>query len=106
MHIKLSYLYRDAGNYKNYYEIVFSNPHNISIEEVTTSIENHLIGGLWFVASDWQVPDLHFKDEPWDNDLDHEWHEFDNIVETLELPTTTESIDHLLKRSKEQACVN
>jgi len=80
MNIKFSYLYRDAGNYKNYGEVVFANPDNVSIEEIETVIKSKLIEGQWFVAKEWGVPDLHF--EKWDEELDHGWHEFENVTYT------------------------
>ena len=46
----------------------------------------------WFIPKDWNLPDLHFKKYSWDNDLDHEWHEFDCVEETTEAKTTNTSI--------------
>ena len=43
--IKFSYLYRDAGNYKNYGEVIFANPDEMPIEEVEILIKSKLIYG-------------------------------------------------------------
>lgn len=50
MNIKLSYLYRDASNYKQFNEIVFPNPNQISLEDILTIIKCKLIEGTWFIA--------------------------------------------------------
>ncbi len=96
MNIKFSYLYRDAGNYKNYNNIIFSNPNNISVEQLENSIRNSLIEGLWFDAINWRIPDLYFKEYEWNNELDHCWHEFGQLKETTEKPTTETTIDMFL----------
>jgi len=85
MNINLSYLYRDASNYKQYHQIVFANPDNIPLEKIQTIINSKLIDGNWFVAKDWSLPDMHFKEFFWANEVDHDWYELDFIEETVEL---------------------
>ena len=85
MNIRLEYQYRDAGNYKNWGEIVFSNPRNLVPEVVTEMAEEVLIEREFFVASGARVPDLHFSD--WDPDLDHDWHEFVAFRSTGDAPS-------------------
>lgn len=97
MNIKFSYLYRDAGNYKNYNNIIFSNPINISVEQLENCIRNSLIEGLWFDAINWRLPDLHFEEYEWNTELDHNWHEFHLLKETTEDPTTETTIESFLK---------
>jgi len=70
MNVRFEYLYRDAGNFKNWGEIIFSNPHNLNADFVSTIAEKVLIDGTYFVTSKAGAPDLH------DENLDHEWHEF------------------------------
>lgn len=82
INIKFSYLYRDAGNYKNYGEVVLANPDDLSLGEIETLIRSKLIDGLWFCADQFGLPDLHFGD--WDNGLDHAWHEFEAVSYTNE----------------------
>lgn len=87
MNIKFSYLYRDGANYKNFNEVVFLNPDGIGLEEIKSIIKKRLVDGCWFIVKDWNLPDLHFKEYPWDNSIDHEWHEFESVEETEAAPT-------------------
>ena len=97
MNIKLSYLYRDGSNYKQYHQIVFDNPSQRTLEEIQTIIRNNLIDECWFIAKDWQVPDMHFKKYSWDTKVDHEWHEFDCVEETADGKTVELSIEAFIK---------
>jgi hypothetical protein len=96
MNIKLIYLYRDGANYKNYNEVVFVNPNKKSKEEIETVIKNHLIDDTWFVALNWNLPDMHFKEFGYDPQIDHDWHEFESIEETVEVVTVETSIEDFL----------
>ena len=80
--IKFSYLYRDAGNYKNYGHVIFANPNNLSLEQVMDLIKPKLIDGTWFYAKELGLPDLHF--DRWDEELDHGFHEFEGVEFTDE----------------------
>lgn len=40
----------------------------------------HLIDGHWFVAEDVGLPVL--RPDEWDDELDHDWHEFHSFAET------------------------
>jgi len=82
--IKLEYLYRDGGNYKNWGEVIFLNSGNRSLSEVENFIEGFLIDSEFFYAEDWGVPDLHFEDFPWDDEIDHDWHQYQKISPTEE----------------------
>jgi hypothetical protein len=82
--IKFSYRYRDAGNYKNHSWIVFANLNNIELAELETLIQSKLIDGTFLYVDEWLLPDLHFS--PWNNQLDHTWHEFESIEYTHETP--------------------
>lgn len=73
MNVRFEYLYRDAGNFKNWGEVVFSNPRNINADLVAEMAEKILIDHAYFVASKAGVPDLHFVEH--DEELDHDWHE-------------------------------
>ena len=94
MNIKFSYLYRDYSNYKKFNEIVFSNPANKPLEEIRKIIKECLIEDEWFYVSEWQVPDLHFRN--WDNEDDHFLHEFESIEVTDEESEKNNTIDDLL----------
>lgn len=84
--IKFNYLYRDGGNYKTYGSVVFANPENYSLGELEAVIRARLIDGLWFYAHEWGVSDLH--SQPWDNELDHYFHEFESLEFTRDAPNS------------------
>ena len=94
MNIRFSYLYRDFSDYKKFNEIVFQNPTNKALQEVSKFIKDHLIEGQWFYASEWKVPDLHFDN--WDIEDDHFLHEFHSVEETYEQPTNNNTIEYFL----------
>ena len=99
MNIKFSYLYRDAGNYKNYGEVVFHNPNDLSFKEIEGLIRSKLIEGQWFVVKDWNLPDLHF--DRYDEDLDHGWHEFEGISYTNDPVNSDISLEYFIKLIQE-----
>lgn len=74
MNVRFEYLYRDAGNYKRWGEVIFSNAKNIE-----QSTLDKLAGAalpfdeMYFLPDRVGIPSLHFTD--WINDLDHCWHE-------------------------------
>lgn len=68
--IKFIYLYRDAGNYKNWGEVVFYNKNKLPKELIKQMISENLIQRMFFVASDLKVRDLQFPKI--DNDIDHD----------------------------------
>lgn len=80
MNIRFEYLYRDAGNFKKWYDIVFSNIDNITSEAATKEICKYLDEGLYFKVEDIEVNDLHFDE--FNPLLDHDWHEFHSCTET------------------------
>ncbi len=96
MNIKFSYLYRDGSNYKQYNEVIFSNPNAINVLYIYQAIKQHLISGQWFVAKDWALPDMHFKEYFPDVEIDHDWHEFEEVEETQSNPTQDGTIDDFL----------
>lgn len=91
--IKFNYLYRDAANYKNFGCVIFSNPTNIPIERLRTSINTYLIDGEFFNHESIKIPSLFFYPK---NSDDHSWHEFENIEETGDAPTDTRTIGEFL----------
>jgi hypothetical protein len=103
VNIRFEYLYRDAGNFKKWGEIVFSNPHNIAIELVESMAKKVLIDKSYFVANKAKVPDLHFAE--YNEQLDHGWHEMHTFKSTNEAPndqpdrTIDEFIDSLREAS-------
>ena len=84
MNIKFGYLYRDAGNYKSWGEVIFANPSELSPKRIESLVRKRLFDSEYFVAKDVNVPSLFFA--IFDPELDHSWHEFFHIEETEELP--------------------
>jgi hypothetical protein len=80
--IQFNYLYRDGGNYKKYNSVIFTNPTNISLTELSNLIQSKLIDETWFYAEQWNLPDL--RPETFAPDTDPTWHEFESIVYTDE----------------------
>lgn len=102
MNIKLSYLYRDGANYKNYKEVVFSNPDLISFDEINERIKKCLIDSNWFIADKWGLPNLFFEEYIWNNEIDHVWHEFEYLRECNHNITETISIKEFLIKIESQ----
>lgn len=79
MNILLTYLYRDAGNYKHWGEVVFANVGGTDPAALEAEARRYLIDRHWFVAEDVGVPDL--RPAEWDDELDHGWHELHSLTE-------------------------
>jgi len=94
--IKLEYRYHDYANYKNNGEAIFSNPENLSLEAIDSALRERLLDDLWFYASRWALPDLHF--EKYDDEIDHPFHEFIAVELTNEAPTEKDSIADFVKK--------
>ena len=87
--IKFNYLYRDAGNYKEFGEVIYSNPYSETLDKIGRLIHENLIEDEFFIPESWNIPNLCFGD--FSLDLDHDYHEFESIEFTNE--DETESID-------------
>jgi hypothetical protein len=96
MNLKFTYLYRDGANYKQYNDIVFTNPFQRSVTEIDTIIKSNLIDGLWFVADDWGLSNKFFEEYTWNNEVDYNWLEYGGINETPANATTCCSIENFL----------
>lgn len=96
MNILFCYKYRDGTNYKQYNEIVFSNPKKRRVNEIELTIREKLIDGQWFVADLWKIPNQFFKNYAWDEEIDHSWHEFDEIAGTDKEVTEKNTIEDLI----------
>ena len=92
--IKFKYLYRDAGNYKNFGYAVFSNPESISVDEIKDKLEKAFKHEMLFIADQVDLQELFFEDFPSDDDIS--FHEFDG------LEVTDEARNDLSKRTIKQ----
>jgi hypothetical protein len=82
MNIAIEYLYRDAGNYKQWNRVIFANPTDLKANDVEVRIRSRLINGMYFVASDVRLEELFVH--KFDPVLDHGWHEIDSVSVTEE----------------------
>ena len=98
MNVKFNYLYRDGANYKNFNSVIFKNSKNLQIGDIDARVRSMLIDGIWFFAGNWKIPDMHFKEYSWESTIDHEWHEYESVEETLENPTEENDIYEFVNR--------
>ncbi len=98
INIKFSYLYRDGSNYKQFNEVVFSNPNEIPLEKIDFFIRANLISGFWLIPKDWNLPDLHYNIYAWDDEIDHGWHEFEFVQVTMEMANQGRFIEEFLRQ--------
>ncbi len=79
--IRFAYLYRDAGNYKQYGGIILSNRDSLAVDAIEGRIRACLQDGGFFIARQVKVAE-HFFDVMTADD--HPWHEFVLVEETAD----------------------
>jgi|ERR1700732_1394536 hypothetical protein len=84
--VKFSYLYRDAGNYKKWADVVFSNPEALGIELINKSLKHAFMQDGLFIAHQIRLPEIFpfTRDEATSDD--HCFHEFDAVEPTAASP--------------------
>lgn len=92
--IELEYLYRDAGNYKLFKSVVFSNPEGITLATFEENIRARLIDGEFFDPTRWGLPKPKF--DSFINDLDHDFCEYLQVNETHIGPTISGTANSFL----------
>ena len=94
MNIKMTYLYRDGGNYKTWYDVVLPNRTGKTAEQLTEELKKHLISGEYF---DQALAPLPIEPEhDFDEELDHTWLEFHSLKGTSEPMTVKEDIEDFI----------
>jgi hypothetical protein len=85
--IKFVYLYRDGGNYKNWSEVVFSNPTEITPGAASLELRRAFMTDGLFIAHQVRIPEvlLYSNGDPTPDD--HCFHEFDSVESTPDAPT-------------------
>ena len=100
--IKLNFLYRDAGNYKNFHEVIASNNNGHSIEEITKAF-NSL--GENFVPTYYGLPSMAGLENEFlpldDSSDDHPYVEFIDVEEYCGPQVPEVDISKILKAIKE-----
>lgn len=80
--IKFTYLYRDGSNYKNWAEVVFSNPKRLHSDQISRRISSSfLVDGL-FIAHQVRIREIFLAAEYGLTIDDHCYHEFDSVEST------------------------
>lgn len=87
MNTKISYMYRDASNYKQCEEVIFEGEITEAEKEV---ILNNRDEGLYFIPSQVGLDDLQSRMTGYPNSDDHVWHELnENDIEIVSDNHTT-----------------
>ena len=88
--IRFTYIYRDASNYKQHGEAIFSNEKQLPVDEIEKMVRACLSDGEYFIARQ-----IHLEERFFDAlyDDDHPWHEFVR-VETTDDPTFDPEYEH------------
>jgi len=97
--ILLNYLYRDSGNYKKFGNKRYSNPEQLTIEEITQRLIQNLIDQSYFYPE--QVGIKKFKFHRHIDDSS--WYEFEyvEIINDIEPPKKElESVNDLILKLK------
>ena len=81
VNVEFQYLYRDAGNFKNFGSVIFANRGGIDVASVEEAIRSAIFENQ-FDAASLKVPELFFKEFPYDPELDHPLHEFACLIAT------------------------
>ncbi len=88
--ICFAYMYRDASNYKQHGEAIFSNEKQLPLEKIEKQIRACLNDGEYFIARQIHIEERFF-DALYDDD--HPWHEFVR-VEITATPTFDPEPEH------------
>lgn len=100
INIKLNYRYRDAGNYKQFGSVIFSNLKRLSKEKATKLIQEKLISDEFFVPKNWNLTPLHLQ--PHDPELYHAYHEFESWEETFEKANDSRDVREFLEEIEKE----
>jgi hypothetical protein len=88
--IRFAYMYRDASNYKQHGEAIFSNEKQLPVDEIEKKVRAYLNDGEYFIARQIYLEERFF-DALYDDD--HPWHEFVR-VEATDNPTFDPEAEH------------
>lgn len=96
MNLRMTYLYRDAGNNKYWQDVVFPNKQNLTVDQLTSEIKKYLHSGEFFDASLAPLP-IEMNDG-YDSELDHSWLEFHSFEEVDELAQVAQDVMEFIDR--------
>ncbi len=89
--IRLYYLHRDQGNWKDYLDVVLSNPENLPLEVIEREVRKCLIDGDYMYAGLTGIPESVYSERG-------NWHEFDRLEPAAEDENVRMSVDQFLGR--------
>jgi hypothetical protein len=103
--IKFSYLYRDAGNYKKWADVVFSNPDGLAPEAVIKVLKDAFLQDGLFIARQIRIPEAFLFDQGDATSDDHCFHELGSVEASLEVPSDSysRSIDQFIAEVEREA---
>jgi hypothetical protein len=103
--VKFSYLYRDAGNYKKWAEVVFSNPDRLTLASLTKALRHVFLEECLFIAHQIRIPEAFLFSEGNATSDDHCFHEFDAVEISLNVPNDrySRSIGQFIAEVKREA---
>ena len=103
--MKFNYLYRDAGNYKKWAEMVFSNPDRLTVEATAKALRDAFLQDGLFIANQVRLPEAFLFVEGDATSDDHCFHEFDVVEISFETPNDqhARSISQFIAEVKRQA---
>ena len=77
--IRFNYLYRDAGNFKSWGEIYFSNPDKLVLKSIDEQLRCAFDQEVFFIAHQISVPEIFLYKEGGLISNDHCFHEYDSV---------------------------
>jgi hypothetical protein len=77
--IKFNYLYRDGSNFKSWGEVIFSNPENLTVNEIEAKLINVFLPDKQFIARQISMPEKFLFADGKFTKHDHCYHEFDCV---------------------------
>lgn len=89
--LKFSYLYRDAGNYKKWADVVFSNPDGLAPEAVTKALKDAFLQDGLFIAHQIRIPETFLFNQQGATSDDHCFHELDSVEASVDVPNDPHS---------------
>jgi hypothetical protein len=103
--VKFNYLYRDAGNYKKWGKVVFSNPNKLTLEWMTKNLQQAFSQECLFNAGQIRIPECFLFAKGHATTDDHCFHEFDTVELSLESPSDlhSRSMDQFIGEIKREA---
>jgi hypothetical protein len=98
--VKFNYLYRDAGNYKSWGEVIFSNPDGLNLGEIDRQLKLRFDQEILFVAHQINIPEVFLYAEQNLNADDHCFHEYDSveIIKMINSEIDKRSITQFIKQ--------